>query len=167
MADAQHNQEQDEGEDAEQNQEEALANLEEAEQETEQARREAEERLAQEQLARLADNLKAIAEQQEKLVVDTTDYEQKRQEDDSLTPAQRAGIRALARVQNALKQETSDLVSQLEGAPVFALILKRAADSMTDAAGRLQKLQTDDPDPGRRTHGRQTLPAAYRRPEAR
>ncbi len=146
MADAQKDQEADDADDAEKEQEDALADLQDTERETKKARREAEEQLALEQLTKLADNLKGLAEQEEKLVTDTVDYDKKANGGQTLTPAQRAGVRALGRVQSALKQETADLGEKLnEGAPVFALTLKRAATSMDDATARLQKLQTDLP----------------------
>jgi hypothetical protein len=42
-----------------------------------------------------------------------------------------------------LEQETGDLAESLDGAPVFALTLRRAAEAMDTAAGRLARLQTD------------------------
>src|SRR5262249_44949772 len=120
MAQAQQNQQDDDAEDAEMNQEEALADLEEAQDEAEQAREDGEEELALEQLSRFADNLRAIAEQQDKLVAETTDYD-KKAETGGLSPAQRASVRALGRTENSLRQEAGDLADRLPDAPVFTL----------------------------------------------
>ena len=68
---AQGNLDEDEGDEAGKEQEEALADLEDAQEELEQTRREAEEQLAMEQLARMGDRLKSLAERQEKIVSET------------------------------------------------------------------------------------------------
>ena len=98
-----------------------------------------------EQLARMGDQLKSLAERQAKMVTETEGYENmRRQSDGKLTLAQRAGVRGLGQVQSGLKDETGGLIEQLEGAPVFSLTLKRATDSMEKAATRLQATKTDD-----------------------
>jgi hypothetical protein len=133
------------GEQAEQDEDEALADLEDAEEEVQQARREAEEQLAMEQLIKMADHLRSLAERQAKMVTSTEEFEKLRVERaGQLTLAQKGGIRSLGRVQEGLKDETGDLIEKLEGAPVFALTLKRAAENMTEAADRLQAIKTDE-----------------------
>ncbi|MGC1722985.1 MAG: DUF4175 domain-containing protein, partial [Isosphaeraceae bacterium] len=145
MGKAQEELDQDQGDQADKNEEEALADLNDAQDELENDRKEAEERLAMEQLARMGDQLKSLAERQAKLVGDTESYDNmRRQSNGKLTLAQRAGIRGLGQVQGGLKDETGGLIEQLEGAPVFSLTLKRAAESMEKAAGRLQAMKTDD-----------------------
>ena len=85
---------QDQGDQAGKNEEEALADLNDAQDELENDRKEAEERLAMEQLARMGDQLKSLAERQAKMVTDTEGYENmRRQTNGKLTLAQRAGIR--------------------------------------------------------------------------
>ena len=134
---------QDDGEEAGKQQEEALADLEDAQEELEQARREAEEQLAVEQLARMGDRLKSLAERQEKIVSETASYESLRQKAQGrFTVAQRAGVKGLGQVQAGLKEETADLTENLDGAPVFALTLRRASDSMQQAADQLLELKT-------------------------
>ena len=65
--------------------------------------------------------------------------------DGKLTLAQRTGVKDLSRVQAGLKDEATELIEKLgEGAPVFALTLKKAADGMESAAQRLQALKTDE-----------------------
>lgn len=136
---------QDQGEQAGQDQEEALADLEDAEEQVAQARKDLEEQLAMEQLAKMGDELKSLAERQGKMVEDITNYETLRtKREGSLTVAQRTGVRNLGRVQEGLKDESASLAEKLEGAPVFALTLKRAGQAMDDAAQRLLTLKTDE-----------------------
>ena len=75
MGRAQENLDDDQGDEAGKEQEEALADLEDAQEELEETRREAEEQLAMEQLARMGDRLKSLAERQEKIVSETNSYE--------------------------------------------------------------------------------------------
>jgi hypothetical protein len=145
MGQAQQDLDQDQGEQAEQDEDEALTDLEEAQDEVQQARRDAEEQLAMEQLVKMADHLKSLRERQETIVKATDEYEKIRGEHDGLlTIAQRNGIRSLGRIQEGLKDETAELIEKLEGAPVFALTLKRAAGNMEEAAGRLHTVKTDE-----------------------
>ena len=146
MAKAQGDLDQDEGEKAEGEEEEALEDLKQAQQEVAQARKEAEEQLAMEQIAKMADAIKSIGERQDKVVEETNRYEKARAANDGkLTLAQRSGVKDLGRVQAGLKDEAAELIDQLgEGAPVFGLTLKKAAEGMENAAQRLQALKTDE-----------------------
>lgn len=145
MAKAQDEMEQDQGDEAGQDQEDALADLQDAQQELKKARQDAEEQLAMEQLAKMADSLKAFGQRQDKILEETKDFEKARLEaQGKLTRAQGADVRGLARVQNGLKEETTALTEQLAGAPVFALTLKRAVEGMQTAAQRLQTIKTDE-----------------------
>ncbi|MBX6312506.1 MAG: DUF4175 domain-containing protein [Isosphaeraceae bacterium] len=143
MSKAQQDLDQDDADDAAEQEEDALADLQDAENDVRQARREAEEQLAMEQLSKMADSLKALGERQDKIVEETADYQAKQTDGKKLTRAQQAGVRGLARTQDVVKDETEDLASRLDQAPVFALTLKRAAESMAEAARRLQDLKTD------------------------
>ncbi len=147
MAKAQGNLDQDQGEQAEGDEEEALQDLKQAQQEVAEARKEAEDQLAMEQIAKMSDDLKSILERQAKMVEETTNYEKSRAANDGkLTLAQRAGVKDLGRVQSGLRDEAGELIDKLgDGAPVFGLTLKKAAQGMEDAAKRLQNLQTDEP----------------------
>jgi hypothetical protein len=145
MSRAQQQMEQGQGDQAGQQQEDALADLEDAQERLRQTRKDAEEMLAMEQLSRMGDHLISLAERQEKIVTGTADYEKLRTaQKDKLTLAQRKGIIGLGRVQSGLKDETGELIEKLEGAPVFALTLKRATEGMDTAAQRLQVVKTDD-----------------------
>src|SRR5207253_2463278 len=76
---------------------------------------------------------------------ETVGYEKARDEaGGKVTRARAADVRALGRVQNGLKEETAELTRRLEGAPVFALTLKRAGEGMEVAAQRLQTVKTDE-----------------------
>ncbi|CAN5849994.1 hypothetical protein BH23PLA1_BH23PLA1_06320 [soil metagenome] len=145
MADAQQDLEDGDAEAAAPNEEEVLNDLEQTQQEIADARRNAEEQLAMEQFLRMRDNLRLLGERQEKLLEDTVDSDQKRQEANGrLTRAESFDIRALARVQTGLRDETQVLVSRLDGAPVFKLTLERAVADMEAAARRLQRIETGE-----------------------
>jgi DNA repair exonuclease SbcCD ATPase subunit len=144
MQKAQGDLDEEQGEEAGKDQEEALADLEDAQEELEETRREAEEQLAMEQLTRMGDRIKSLAERQEKIVTETGSYEAARQKNaGKLSIAQRAGVKGLGQVQTGIREETAELIENLEGAPVFALTLRRAAQNMEDAANRLGELKTD------------------------
>ena len=146
MGEAQESLDQGEGEKGEQDEDDALAELEDAKEAVKEARKEAEEQLAMEQLSKMGDRLKSMADRQGKVHTDTLEYEKLRgQREGKLSIPQRTGVRNLAGVQEALKDETTELIERLEGAPVFALTLKRASEGMTTAAERLQALKTDEP----------------------
>jgi hypothetical protein len=138
MSKAAQNQEADEADDAEEAQDEALAQLEDMQDEVEQARRDAEEQLAMEQLSRIQDDLANLGKRQDELVAQTEPYE-KLARDNPLSRAQRRSVVGLGRAQDAIRAETDDLVASLDAAPVFALTLKRAADSMRDATSALRR----------------------------
>ena len=143
MQKAQQGQEDDDADEADAQQKEALANLDEAQDETQQAREDAEEQLAMEQLSKMADNLRGLKDQQDKLTADAEGYKAKL-DAAKLTRAENAGLRGVGRAQGALKDEAKGLTERLDEAPVFALNLKRAADRMDEAARRLLDLKPDD-----------------------
>jgi len=144
MGQAQENMDQDQGEQGEKEQEEALADLEDAQQDLEESRREAEEQLAAEQLARIGDQLKSIAERQNKVVEDTKTYEQRRKKEGKLSRGEQVSVRGIGHQESGLKDETGELAETLDGAPVIALTLRRAAEKMDAAAKRLQEIKTDE-----------------------
>ena len=141
MAKAGQEQEDGDADDAEQMQEEALAGLDEVQDEIEEAIQDAEEQLAMEQLSKIKDHLQALAERQAKMAGETADYD-KVKTAKGLTLGQRSGVRALGRVQDALKDDAADLKERLDAAPAFALQLDKAADKMSEAAEALRLLET-------------------------
>lgn len=145
MGNAEQDLDQDQGEEAGKDQEEALADLEDAEDQIREARREREEQLAMEELLKMGDQLKSLAQRQDKMVGDISGYDTLRaQKQGKLTIAQRTGVRDLGQVQSGLKDETGELIEKLEGAPVFALTLRRAGEKMDETSQRLHSLQTDE-----------------------
>ncbi len=135
---------QDQGDQAGQDQDDALADLDEAQEQLEQTRKDAEEMLAMEQLLRMGDQLKSLSERQQTVVTRTDEYEKLRGDrQGQLTLAQRTGIRSLGLVESGLKEETGELAEKLSGAEVFALTLRRAAEGMESAAQRLKETKTD------------------------
>lgn len=145
MSKAEEGLDQDDADEAGGQQEEALADLNDAQDELEQARREAEERLADEQLARMGDQLKSLAERQGKVVVDAEEYDKQLRDSGELSRARRVGVRSLGQVQTGLKDEAGDLASRLDGAPVIALSLRRAVDDMDASARGLAEIRVDEP----------------------
>ena len=147
MAKAQGQLEQDQGEQAAADEEEALQDLKQAQEEVADARKEAEEQLAMEQIAKMADALKSIGERQNKMVEETARYEKVRADNDGkLSFTQGRSVGDLGQVQDGLKDEATELGERLgEGAPVFHLTLKKAAEAMDAAARRLRALKTDEP----------------------
>ena len=133
MSKAQDQLDQDQGDEAGKQEEEALADLNDAQDELEQARKEAEEQLAMEQLARMGDQLKSLAERQNKVVSDLDAYEKLRVDSNGkLTIAQKAGVRGLGQIQSGLKEETGGVIEQLEGARTPALRRRRQLSHRLD-----------------------------------
>ena len=144
MGRAQENLDDDQGDEAGKQEEEALADLEDAQEELEETRREAEEQLAMEQLERMGDKLKSLAERQQKIVSETSSYEAMRQKNDGkLTIAQRAGSQGAGSGADRHQGRDGRPDRKPQGAPVFALTLRRASKNMEETAQRLGELKTD------------------------
>jgi hypothetical protein len=129
------------GENPEEQQEEALDRLDEAHKEMEQARRDVEEELAREQLAKIADQIKALRERQDTL---TQEGERIQRELQNRAPGLWRGLLIslgqLSDNQKALGKEVAAVTEEkLAGAPVFARILERAAQEMEQASDRMRK----------------------------
>ncbi|HJT78201.1 MAG TPA: hypothetical protein VJ739_13440, partial [Gemmataceae bacterium] len=137
------------GQDAEEQQDDALDRLDEAAREMQRAADDAAEELAREQLGKIADELKRVKERQEALAA-----EAERIQKDVL---QRKGwgrgllisLGDLGRAQKGLGEETAKLAKdKLEDARVFARILRKAAQAMDDAQGRItERYQAAGKDP--------------------
>jgi len=94
--------------------------------------------LAMEQLARLADALKDLRDEQQDVVDRTTGLAS-----GELDRTKVAAFYEAARQQRALQSETTELGERLFGAPAAKLALAGAARLMDQAAGALERLQTD------------------------
>lgn len=145
MEQAQENMEQGDAEFAEKEQQESLDDLEQAQRELARERREAEERLAQEQLAKIADSLKGLIAREQTVIDETKRLEALHAGRGNWTRAQLRSLRDLTEVQRGLKQETDELAAKLSAAEVFALALKGAARSMERALELLGERQTGEP----------------------
>ncbi len=135
--------EKDEGTDqAEKQEQEALDDIEQAQRELAKEREQAEERLAFEQLEKVADEIKTLAERQQGVLVETKRLNDAQAARGNWTRPQLKTLRDLAETQRGIRQETNGLAQKLSAAEVFALAVKRAAKQMEQAASRLDEKQT-------------------------
>ncbi|HUY31257.1 MAG TPA: hypothetical protein VMV69_00645 [Pirellulales bacterium] len=118
---------------------EAQRDLEDAQQQLAADRRQAEADLAQEQLARLEDGLKGIADQERRLIEETRHYRERQESQGELTAAETRTVGDLARQQRSLGDETEGVAAQITAA-VFQLGLKLAAREMYRAVDLLAQL---------------------------
>ncbi len=143
------------GQNGDENQEEALDRLQEAKEELERAKEDAEDELAREQLAKVADEIRRIKERQESLIAEAERIQrellQKRPEEwrgllislGRLAEAQ--GVRDLG-----LGKELAGLAGKkLDGAPVFARVLRKTSEAMEQAAQRLLEHRDEAKDTGK------------------
>ncbi len=129
------------GQQGEDEQEETLERLNEAREELERARQEAEEELAREQILRLADLIKPLKERQEGLMAETSRLQNDVLRNGKWTRGTRASLSDNSRAQKGLGSETEDVATKrLTGAPVFARLMRRAAEAMSDAGKRMDDL---------------------------
>lgn len=125
-------------------QEESLDALEQAQRELAKERRTAEEQLAREQLAKIADELKAMIPREQAIIDETRRLNDLRAGGNDWTRAQLRTLRDLAETQRGLKQETDKLVETLTAAEVFSLALKGAARNMQRAGDFLGEKNTGE-----------------------
>jgi hypothetical protein len=103
----------------------------------------AQERLAVEELEKIEDQLKAIANQQKGVIEETERLEAARQERGSLSRAQARTLLSLSEVERGLQADTEQMEKSLKAAEVFSLVLRRTSRSLKLAAERLEEKQTD------------------------
>ena len=121
-------------------QEEALDRLDEAQADLEKARGANEEELAREQLARVADVLQRLKDRQDRLVGEEARIVKEVLEQKRWARGLLISLGDLARSQEGLGQESKSLADrELTAAPVFARILRKAAESMQQAAEELTR----------------------------
>jgi hypothetical protein len=132
------------GQQGEDEQEEALERLNEAKQELERARKEAEEELAREQILRLAELIKPLKERQESLIAEASRLQNEVLQKGKWMRGTRASLADNSRAQKGLGAETEDVAAKrLTGAPVFARLMRRAAEAMSDAGKRMDDIFED------------------------
>lgn len=146
------------GNNGEEEQKEALDRLQEAKQELEKAREQVEDDLAREQLAKVADELKGFKERQAALIA-----ERERIQKELLLQRPENWRRVLSSLGDlsfnqgmgskeapGLAKELSNLADKkLEGAPVFARLLRKTADVMDQAGQRLLEHRNQVKDGGK------------------
>ena len=129
-------------EQAEQQEQEALDDIEQAQRELAQEREQTEERLAFEQLEKVADEIKTLAERQLGVLNETKRLDEVRTARGNWNRGQLKTLRDLAETQRGLRSESLGLAEKLSAAEVFGLAVKRAARQMEQVAGRLDEKQT-------------------------
>jgi hypothetical protein len=126
------------GQMGEDEQEEALERLNEAQRELQRARKEAEEELAREQITRLADLIRPLKERQEALAADTARAQENVQRRGKWDRGVRIDFLRKSEAQKGLATETEELAEKrLSKAPVFARLMRRAGEAMTEASERM------------------------------
>jgi hypothetical protein len=132
------------GENADEAMEEALDRLDEARAEAEQATDRAENQLEREQRARVADTLKRLKERAEALNTESGRVQRRIRralEEKTRTGPARGDLAGTARNHKDLAVEIAELAKkELTRVPVFSRLVKRSAEAMTQAAGRLETL---------------------------
>jgi DNA repair exonuclease SbcCD ATPase subunit len=141
------------GKDAQEQEQEALDRLQEAREELKKAREEVEEELEREQLAKVADEIKAMRDRQAALIAERERIykEMLLQRPDFWRPVL-ISLGDLARNQGkeGLAKDLSELAKKkLEGAPVFSRLLQKTGDVMEDAAQRLKDHREQAKDGGK------------------
>lgn len=118
----------------------AQKDLDEAQQQLAEARRQAEQELAEEQLARLEDGLKSLAQRQENVLEETRHYDELSESQGELTRAQLISVGDVAREQQSLRDEVQALADKLT-AKAFQFSLEGIAREMTAAKTLLERRQ--------------------------
>lgn len=128
------------GQNSDNMQEETLDRLKEAQRRVNQVQDRVDEELAREKLAKIADQLKLLKERQDSAIAETeriADTVLQRRGWDRRT---RTNLGDLADAQVALARETEDVAKKkLDGVKVFARVLARAAEAMTEASERMRQ----------------------------
>ena len=122
----------------------AELDLDDAMQQLAQRRRQAELDLAMEQLAKIEDSILSLRSRQQGVLDETVRLDKLRAERGRFTRAQAASLRALARGQEALENETRNVAEKIKAAKAFELALSGAADQMRSAHSMLAKRDTGD-----------------------
>jgi hypothetical protein len=141
-------QQMDGGQQGEDEQEEALERLNEAQRELKRARKEAEEELGREQITRLADLIRPLKERQDALIAETTRFQDNIQRQGKWPRALRSDFQRKGEAQRSLGDETKDVAEKrLSKAPVFARLIRRASEAMTEASDRMDTVAKEPVDP--------------------
>ena len=138
------------GQNPDENQDEALDRLDDAQRELERARENAEEELQREQLAKIADAIRRIAERQEAQIAESARVQREVLQNKKWTRSLLFSLADAARSQKGLGDETKRLAEEkLSNAPVFSRILGKSAQAMEQASERMlerRKQASQNPD---------------------
>ncbi len=141
-------QQMDRGQEGEDEQEETLERLHEAQRELQRARQETEEELGREQIIRLADLIRPLKERQEALSAETGRFQENVQRKGEWTRALRSDFLRKGEAQRGLGVETQEVAEKrLSKAPVFARLMRRASEAMTEAGERINTVAKKQLDP--------------------
>lgn len=127
---------------ADEQEQEAIEDLEQARKEVAQERQRAEDSLAHEQLEKVSDEIKTLAERQQTVVEEIKRLDAAHLAKGNWTRPQLKSLRDLAETQRGLRLEAQGLSEKLSAAKVFALAAKGAARNMDQAASRLDEKET-------------------------
>ncbi len=120
----------------------AEEDLAQAAQQLAQRRRQAEMDLALQQFAKFEDSLRSLGDRQRGVIAETERLDQARQAAGTLSRGQAQSVRALAREQEALESETTDLAEKIKAAAVFDQALRKASRHMERATKLLDERDT-------------------------
>lgn len=138
------------GDKGEMGQEEVLDRLDEALEELEMARKQAEDELEREQMGRIADAVKRLAERQKAHNEEAERIQTQVQRSKGWSRGLKISLGRLRDAQQGLGAETKEAAEkQLGGAPVFARSLKRAAEAMDKAGERAAAMVGEPPAAGK------------------
>ncbi|HLJ10998.1 MAG TPA: hypothetical protein VKU82_07410 [Planctomycetaceae bacterium] len=126
-------------------QQEALDDLEQAQRELARQRRAEEEHLAQEQLARIADELGGMVVRQQSVIDETRRLDELHVAAGKWSRAQLLSLRDLSSAERTLAEETKRIIERLSAAEVFALALRGAVAHMERAVEELSRRETGAP----------------------
>jgi hypothetical protein len=141
-------QQMEDGQQGEDEQEQTLQRLNEAQRELQRARKEAEEELGREQITRLADLIRPLKERQEALSAETTRFQENVQRKKKWDRPLRIDFSRKSEAQRGLGAETEDVAEKrLTKAPVFARLMRRASEAMTEAGERMKTVAQEQVDP--------------------
>jgi hypothetical protein len=136
------------GEQGEDEQEETLERLNEASQELARARKEAEEELGREQISKLADLIRPLKERQEALNAETSRFQESIKSKQKWDRARKIDFLRKGEAQRGLGVETTELAEkQLTKAAVFARLMRRAGEAMSEAGERIDSVAKQSVDP--------------------
>ncbi len=127
---------------------EALERLNEARREVERARKQAEEELEREQLIKVAETIQRLKDRQEALNTEASRIQTSLQDGGEWTRGLKASLSDLGEAQALLGEETEGVASKdLPNTPVFARMLRRAGEAMTEVRTRTKQMIREKPDP--------------------